>query len=430
MIFPVRKIRFFAAAIAAALLCGSALATPAVSRQQTSPPQTQWPSVEDWARDLDFLAAELPQRHKNLFAKVSAADFRAAVLDFKAALPNLAQDEIVVRLLKLVASVGDSHTQVGYQNQDGAAVPLMIYWFDDGLWVRNTIAHYYELLHGRLTAVDGRPIEDVAADLAGLIPHENDAQVRNQVPNFLTDPFVLHGLKLIAAPDAARFTVRDSAGAEHSAELRAIPRAGAPKWLIDLNAQSASQLYLKNARQYYWYEIVAEAKTLFFQYNSCQEIPGHPFAKFVRDMFAAADAGGVERVVVDLRLNGGGNSAVFRPFVNEIKARPSFNRRGRLFVLIGRRTFSSALLNAVEMKKETAALFAGEPTGGKPNHFGEIRSFQLPKSRLSVSYSTKYFQEVDGDPASLEPDLRIQVNYADRRAGRDPVLAAVLAYEK
>ncbi len=96
-------------------------------------------------------------------------------------------------------------------------------------------------------------------------------------------------------------------------------------------------------------------------------------------------------------------------------------------MLIGRGTFSSALLNAMELKDQTQATLAGEPTGGKPNHFGEVRTFTLPHSGLTVFHSTKYFVRVPGNPLSLEPDRRIPITFKDFEAGTDPVLEAVLA---
>ncbi len=405
---------------------GLALSSPPSPRQQPKPAPLSALTAEQWTQDIDTLGSELPKRHKNLFARISETDFRTAVAELKAALPSLAPDERLVRLLKLVASVGDSHTGLGYR--PSAAFPLMAYWYDDGIWIRNTVPPHESLLRGRITAVGGRPIEDVATALAALIPHENEAQVRGQLPSLLTDPFVLHGLKLIDRSDAARFTVRDASGAEHAADLRAVPADEHPSWIVDLNAESAAFLALKNRQQDYWFEILPQVGSLYFQYNSCRETPGKPFAAFVKEMFAAAEAAGVERAVVDLRYNGGGNSMIFRPFVTELKARPALNQKGRIFVLIGRRTFSSALMNAVEMKLETAAILAGEPTGGKPNHFGEIKSLLLPVSGLVVTYSTKYFKEVEGDPVSLEPDLRVKVDFADFLARRDLVLDAALKY--
>lgn len=416
-----------AAAIFVFLAClGQMLFPSAPIDRQTAQSGANAPAVDSWTKDIDALTSELPKLHKNLFTRISEADFRAAAANLRASLPSLGPDESLVGVLKLVASIGDSHTTLGYQPR--RLFPLTVYWYDDGLWIRNTVSEYREILNGRITAVEGRAIEEVVAALATLIPHENESQVRGHLPNFLADPALLHGLKLITRPDAARFTVRDAAGIERTVDLKAIPLSGRPAWVADLNAADGALFYLKNRRQDYWFEILPESGTLFFQYNSCRETPDRPFAAFVGEMLAAAEAAGAKRLVIDLRLNGGGNSEIFRPFVEGLKSRPAWNERGRVFVLLGRRTFSSAVLNAIELKKETASIFAGEPTGGKPNHFGEVQRFTLPGSGLAVSYSTKYFEEMEGDPASLEPEIRVAVNFADYQARRDPVLEAVLAF--
>jgi hypothetical protein len=84
------------------------------------------------------------------------------------------------------------------------------------------------------------------------------------------------------------------------------------------------------------------------------------------------------------------------------------------------------VLNAWQLATEAGASLVGEPTGGKPNHVGEIRRMQLPFSGLSLYCSTKTFRLVPGDPPSLEPDLLVPTTFEDVLAGRDPVMAAVL----
>jgi len=81
---------------------------------------------------------------------------------------------------------------------------------------------------------------------------------------------------------------------------------------------------------------------------------------------------------------------------------------------------------ALDLKKGTGAIFVGEPTGGKPNHYGEVQVMRLPESGLPLSYSTKYFQVVEGDPASIFPDLVAEQAFADYRSKSDPALDAAL----
>ncbi len=65
--------------------------------------------------------------------------------------------------------------------------------------------------------------------------------------------------------------------------------------------------------------------------------------------------------------------------------RGGIDQRGKIFVVIGRRTFSSGLLNAHDLAARTRAILIGEPTGGKPNSYGEVESFTLPRSGLRAT---------------------------------------------
>jgi hypothetical protein len=113
---------------------------------------------------------------------------------------------------------------------------------------------------------------------------------------------------------------------------------------------------------------------------------------------------------------------VVQPLIEALRQRPA--SRGRLSAIINRRTISSALLAALDLRNAGAVL-AGEPTGGKPNSYGDQRSFQLPNSRLTVSHPTKYFDLVPGDPPALASDVAISITSDEFFARRDPMLDAI-----
>ena len=133
-----------------------------------------------------------------------------------------------------------------------------------------------------------------------------------------------------------------------------------------------------------------------------------------------------EKFIFDIRLNGGGNSSIAESLIDELKDNEQINQKGKLYVCIGRNTFSSAILNAITLRKQTDAIFIGEPTGGKPNHYGEVRNLILPNTGLTISYSTKYFKETEGNEPSFYPDIEIELSSADFFARRDPVLEEIL----
>jgi hypothetical protein len=379
---------------------------------------------KQWAQDLDFLRTELPKKHKNLFHNISETEFQAQIGNLKSGLPTMTQEEILVGVMKILASVGDSHTTLGYRPQQ--ALPLMLYWFKNGIFILNTIPEYKEALYGKITTLDGKPIEEVIIALASVIPHENQAQVKQNIPNLLTDTLVLRGLKLISSRESASLTVHANSGRTITLEMKPISFSSKPEWIVDTTDKSDAPLYRKNSQLYYWYKLLPDHKTLYFKYNSCQNRENQPFVDFIRALFNAVDTKGVKKIIIDLRHNGGGNSGIFTPFLRELKKRPHFLQKGSIYVLIGRRTFSSAILNAIDLKKQTSAIFAGEPTGGKPNHYGEVQMLRLPQSGLPVTYSIKYFRVLDDDPESLQPDFLVEPRISDYLKKADPVLNYVL----
>jgi hypothetical protein len=400
---------------AAALAAGLAAGCPGPARD----------SLEERSADLDFLVRELPRRHKNLYFKITAAEWRARVERFKASLPDLNEDEFRVGMSRLVAAAGDAHTSL--RPPMAHAFPVMLFWFKEGIFLTNALPEHADVVYQKLAAVDGHPVAVVIEAFTEIISHENDAQVRYVLPQVLASAEALHGLRLIGNPEQAVFTFLDETGRSTDLTLAPLPLAAAPVWAIAAGKPSEGPLYMRDRRTPYWFAPLPEAKAVYLKYNSCREIEARPFASFVKDVFAAVEERQAERLILDLRDNGGGDSSVFAPFFKELAKSTRVNRKGGLFVILGRRTFSSAVLNAVDLRKRAPAVFVGEPTGGKPNHFGEVKTLRLPRMKLEVSYSTKYFQAAYEDPPSLMPDVLIEMSIADFRARRDPVLEAILS---
>jgi len=130
-----------------------------------------------------------------------------------------------------------------------------------------------------------------------------------------------------------------------------------------------------------------------------------------------------------MRFNGGGNTFLGQPLLHHLIACPAVNRRGALFVIIGRLTFSAAQNVATALEAHTQATFAGEPTGSRPNFIGESVPFELPVSKLQVNVADLYWQT--GYPMDYRPWIAPQLyappTFASFSQNRDPALAAILA---
>jgi hypothetical protein len=387
--------------------------------------------VARWREDLGFLARELPARHKNLFFHLTKEEFEAAVAELDAAIPKLGDDEVVVELMRLVASVGDGHTSL----QQGAApvawnrLPIRVRRFSDGLRIVAVGRDHRDALGGELVSVGGVAADEAWRRVSEVVSHENVAALDAFAPATFELPFVLHGLRLSPDSSHASFEVRSDGGATVALDLALTTSPADALGLQRVQPKGQAPLWQSHPGKTYWFEYVAASKLLFLQYNSCRDDPAQTFADFCADLWKCADENEVERVVVDLRLNGGGNSAVIAPLYMGLGSRRKLREKGRLFVAIGPSTFSSAMMNAIEMRAGYGAILVGAPTGGKPNAYGEVKSFELPKSRLAVQYSTKYFQQVEGDPPSVDPDVAALLSWSDWSGGRDPALEAILAWK-
>lgn len=389
--------------------------------------------VEDWRRDLDYLEDELPQKHVNLFHSLDEAQFNSRIDALKSALVEMNEDEIKIEMQKIVAAAGDEHTATNISAKE--MYPLDLMWLKDGWYVINTSSEYGGVLYARLASINGHDIQEVEAAVAEVISHSNRSWLKAQAKYYLPLRGVLHGLGFIDEQPAVRFTFIDSHG--NSIEHNMRPMDGG-KVFDDIIGKGKENeqvpLYMQNGDQAYWFRVLDEAKIIYFKYNTCREMDEKPTEDFLDELILAMAENETFALVVDLRDNQGGDSSLLEPFI-EAAAQSRQNRDRKLYVLTGRRTYSSAVLNAVGLKMKTSAVFIGEPTGGKPIHFGETSSFRLPESKIRVTYSTKYFDRIlDGDAVrpvpftedSLYPDVDIEPGIDDYRENRDVFLQYIL----
>jgi hypothetical protein len=135
----------------------------------------------------------------------------------------------------------------------------------------------------------------------------------------------------------------------------------------------------------------------------------------------------VDRLIIDIRGNGGGNSIPGEFFDIQLAAMPHVNRQGKIWVLADTGTFSSADYMAYQLKFKTDARFVGEPLPEPSNDYGELVNFKLPHCGLVIRVSTKNDCPWDIDMTTLIPDFPVSTTFADWAARRDPGLEIALS---
>lgn len=187
-------------------------------------------------------------------------------------------------------------------------------------------------------------------------------------------------------------------------------------------------LYLQNNGTN-WLKYDPDRKLVYAQYNRVLDLPGEDLVDFANQLEATLDLNDVDKLVLDMRWNNGGNTYLNQPILALLMRSQTVNRRGHLFVIMGPRTFSAALNSAAYFERALNAIFVGEPTGCKPNSPGEEWFFTLPYGKVNVSLSNLYWESgwpVDSRWA-IAPDIYTPRTFADYLKGRDPAMDAVLS---
>ena len=384
---------------------------------------------EKWIEDIDQLALELPLRHKNFFHQLKKKDFDKAVQNLKKNLGDYPNYSIIVGIAQIIALAGDAHTALSMPIT--GVIPFEFYWFPEGIYIVATSKVHTAFLHCRVTHINRVSIEEVIQRLSSIVSHENNGFLKAQITKYLPAGEVLYGLGITDDATQVELTLELPEGNELDITVTTEDYHKNNKKILKINpvSEESLPLYRRNKDKSFWSFFIKEQNTLYFNYSSCKDMKESSVIEFCIDLMNFIDQENVEKLVIDLRNNLGGNSTFLENFIRELRKCKKLNREGGIFVILGRETFSSALLNAYSLKNKTKAIFVGEATGGKPNCYGEVQYFDLNNSKLKIRYSTQYYKIIKEDKQlSFYPEVTIEVTFKDYIENRDPCMAYILKY--
>ena len=452
---------------------------PASSRFAASTPSVPVKTFDSSAMtaDLRAFARALEEISTEPYHTSSREAFMAALAhaDAVCAQPRTA-DEFYVALAGVAASLNDGHVSVGgwpsrtaHADAGGGEFPLRTIVDDDGaLVVVDDLSNEGGIEPGTVvTSIDGHDARDVVASAIGLHGGQN-AALRRAFARVFDAIYLIGGPRSAGQP--YEVALLDPSGVARARKLAAV------------TTKAINERYAAKAAPFVPYAdrgIIGGAAVC--DYNSCQD--GAKFREFLTGFFARSKAAKARGVVVDVRRNGGGNSNVNNELFAFVTGRPyrqyggsrtrvserlkreygrekyvevygleAWGRKdgdlvvsagdplrpprdepgrfdGPAYLLIGTRTFSSAMACAAAAKAYRLMTLAGVETGEPVYSTGEIYELALPRTGFRVTLTTKVWLPPESLPANtgVQPDIVVPTTRADRRAGRDPVLEAVLA---
>ncbi len=393
-------------------------------------------TITNWNSDIEFLKTELPKRHKDFYHLKNENDYFSGLEEISLQKDKLSDLEIAIKLQQLIAGFGDSHTKLKFWKfiDNSKALPLKLYWFSDGIYIVNTLNEHKEILGQKITQINGKTIEEAVDLLKTLITVDNNALVKSYIPELLTFPQILEYFNIIG-DEVIELSLENNQKEVNQYKIEPILRAPVKKENIISTNPDSSVLSKRKKYTYFNDCYLSQSKTYYVQYNECwgkeleikyrdkensASIPS--FTNFEENILSTIENNQIDKFVFDMRYNSGGSSSQGTELIKKLSKIEEINQKGKLFVIIGRETFSSAIINTMDFQRETNAIFAGEETGGKPNHYGEVKDFTLPYSGLTVCYSTKYFIRSEENLNTITPNYTIEESFDDYINGIDPVM--------
>jgi len=431
--------------LAAALLMPALLAPP--------PALADGPralTVEQWRRDLRVLADTLVAVHRDAFHRLSRAAFERQVAALDRRIARLSDHEVIVGLAEIAAAIGDGHTRLTLPEDPAVAfsrahtptplpkrrellfhhLPLRLYLYGDGLFVQQATAVAREALGARVVRIGTMSAEEALEAMRPLIERDNEMGFKLLAPARLAIPEVLHARGVVADPRSVRVVLRGRDGREFALDLAPLESFAPATWIDARDSAAAVPLWLRDPGRTFWVEYLPRDRAVYAQVNRIADDSLETLAQFSRRLARVVDGHAVERVILDLRLNAGGDNALGRGLVLALARSRKADRPGRLYAIVGRGTFSAAMTLASQLEQWTHTVFVGEPTGSSPSAFGDPRKVRLPHSGLTVRISTVYWRgwTTAEDRPWIAPQLPAEPSSEDYRLGRDPALEAALAF--
>ncbi len=354
-------------------------------------------------QDVKYLQEQLEQTHYDLYKNVSEEIFADSLQKATEVEPEYFK----IALQESLALIGDAHTYVpGILN--GNYLPLELREIEGNYFIIGTSEKYSSLLGEKLVSINGYNLTQITEKISQLSSKENSEVLKKDIAINIMSNQVLKYYGFSSSNQLQISTEKESTeliiNSDDKVKLLNPLRWG-DKELND-------PTFLGNRD----YRLRVIDNTLLFQYNSCtnrDRTKGEleDFKNKLLEIAKESDA-----IVIDLRQNSGGNTGIMADLFTRLP------EDKKIYVAMGRKTFSSAIHHLLYLKKNKGGILIGENAGQRPNRFGDHKEIVLPNSKIRVACSYKYFELLPGqDIDVIGPDIKIPITIDDYRNSTDPL---------
>ena len=431
-------------------------------------------SITEAKSDVDQFFSTLERVHPNLLAKVNKQDYQKlkqqTLSDISARLDKdgkVKVQDLAYSLYYAAAYFKDGHTSVGRwprtNPSDFRGKRFPPFWLDseNGRFLIATAADR-SLLRAEILAVNGVPI---ASFLKPALDRNSGETLAFKAARFVGNQVLWFYMTDLFRDDSYTLKLRDEAGAEREQTVRTV------------GVEQFEEVAPREQREQRTHvEFIDGARIARLVYPAFRESDAEKHK--IDEIFRQIKDRGTADLIIDLRGNGGGTSAMVQyifPFLYDGKfwdfsivrkkispellaafesesgpagqmgkvvtyhgeeerfPKPATFFTGRSYLLIDNGTFSSATEFATMFRDYKVGKSLGYETGGVPICFGDSLDFTLKNSGIVAVVSHKQFFPPKPKPGDDEhgmlPDIPTSAELlAPYRKEADPVLAYTVGY--
>lgn len=408
--------------------CGTFHDEPVVSR-------TRQLDHSEAVDDVYFLFHAIDTTHPDPSFKLGPSrhsDEKTAIIN--ALNRPVSEKDFWTTVASFLASIGEPHTSIDPETDEyssfaktgGLLFPLDVQAIHGSLYVVEDHSSGSPVPFGsQIMAINGIPTDNILGEIEKSVSGDNkevkDWLIAGDFRAYLWQIFGFSG----------NFCVTYSPPA--SAEETAIDLSGISQ--LDIDKWSNTQAAYTEQANYTFSEPSVGVALLTLRSFRASIRP--QFDDFLASSFARMKSDRDHALIVDIRNNVGGSTDLsedllefltnkpfrqissgeflssghvvdFRNVLTKPKPTPLLFK-GRVYILVGPGTYSTAAMFAGTVRYYKAGILVGEPTGGTPTLYGNRKAFTLPHSHFAVYVSQNFYVGADGSetPNPVNPDVPV-----------------------
>ena len=388
-----------------------------------------------WQQDLESLDGAIRQYHINPFWFKREAGYKRLydeAHDYIANARAIDINRVNGLFEKLVAYLADGHSYVVNKTRRFGLFAYAVEWFSDDLYITSVEPGNEIFLGARIIALDGMSIKAANRHIAPYIPVVNASGFKFHSKDAYHFAGLLKDSGVSKSTQNIELTLELRNGHQmkklfglHKNEVGFVDLQEP----LDVTVPLYRQQHLGNQ----WFVFMEKERAVYLRYALVMEKNAGDIKRVYEHMSQFINNHDVQKLIVDVRDNGGGDSYFNADMINAIAKNTRINQLSKLFVITNHNTFSAAINFAGNMEIKTHAIFVGEKVADRATFAGEAgprAKHVLPNSGIAVSLSfSEWNATYDNDMRdAITLDLPVTLTMRDFLAGRDPLLQACLDY--